>query len=78
MNSPWSVVAIAILLLIVTIMAGVFKPVTLAALLVFVILGMIFPPVAIWVGAIMLLYLLMVHGVNVASNVTSKVNGAGA
>lgn len=75
MNSPWTVIAIALGLVVVTLLAGVFKPGTLMAILIYAVVGMIFPPVAIWVGVAMILYILLAHGTLIAGNISSKVKG---
>ncbi len=74
MNSPWSVIAIGIALVVVTALAGVMKSSTLGAILVYVVVGMIFPPIGIWLGLAMLLYIILAHGLTVSKTITSKVN----
>ena len=73
--NAWGVIAIGIALLVVTALAGVLKPTTLGAILIFVVVGMIFPPIAIWLGFAMLLYLVMAHGLTVSQKISSKVQG---
>ena len=74
MNSPWSIIAIGIALVVVTALAGVMKPTTLGAILIYVVVGMIFPPLGVWLGLAMLLYLILAHGLVVSQKVSQKVS----
>ena len=60
--------------MVVTALAGVLKPTTLGAILIYVVVGMIFPPLGIWLGLAMLLYVVLAHGLTVSKTITAKVN----
>lgn len=75
MNSPWTVFGIAIAIFFVLLVTGRFSGTVLLGLLVLVILGGIFPPLAIPFGAAILLFILLVHGQEALSKLTPKPKG---
>lgn len=70
MKSPWTTFALAIVILFIVLVTGKFNGTTLLALLVLVILGGIFPPFAVPFAAVILVYLLLVHGPDAVKKVT--------
>jgi len=69
-NGFWAVVVIAAVIWFISVTAGYFSAGTLLALFMLVLVGAIFPPLALGVGGVVVLYLLLTHGQNLASTIS--------
>lgn len=65
MNSPWTVLAIAIVIFFIELLTKGWNQTLLISLLVLVLLGAIFPPFAIAFGGAILLYLIVTRGTDI-------------
>ncbi len=75
MNSPWTVLAMALVVLFFSWAAGTLGPPVWWGLLVVVLIGMLFPPLAIGLLGIALLWLIFAHGTTVLQKVTKGGGG---
>lgn len=62
MNSPWTVIALALVILLIEIVTNQWNDGILIALLILILVGAIFPPFAIGFSALILLYLVLRRG----------------
>lgn len=75
MNSPWTVFGIAIAIFFILLVTNRFSGTVLLGLLALVILGGIFPPIAVPFAAAILVFVLLVHGQEALSKLTPKAKG---
>lgn len=62
MKSPWTTVAIGIVLAAILIVSGKWNDSLLLALLLLFLIAAIFPPAGVTIGGLALLYVILVHG----------------
>lgn len=62
MRSPWTTVAIAIVLTAILIVAGKWNGTLLMALLLLLLIAAIYPPAGVTLGGLALLYVILVYG----------------
>lgn len=76
--SKWTVYALAVVIAFFGFVAGHWSASLWLALAVFLVVGSIFPPVGIIVGAIVVLRLVLVHGPTVIQNVQKQLQPSAA
>lgn len=72
MNSPWTALALGLVILFIEWIAGTINKTTILALTILVLLGGIFPPFAIMFAAVILLYLMLTKGKTVLSHLNPE------
>lgn len=73
--NAWWVVFLAAVIGILAASAGVLSAGTLVALALYVILGMLIPPIGIPLGAIAVVYLFFTHGKTIVGNTQKQIKG---
>ena len=76
-RSPWTSIVLAVVIAGLLALAGKWSTSALVALLVFVILGAIVPPVAIAIGGVAAFYLVITNGVPVFAKIRSDLQQQG-
>lgn len=74
-RSPWTSIVMAVVIAGLLAMAGKWSTTALVALLLFVILGALLPPVAFVLGGVALFYLLVTGGVPIIRKIQSDLQG---
>lgn len=70
MNSPWTVVALGLIILFIEWITGNINKTTILAVAILVLLGGIFPPFAVMFAAVILVYLMLTRGQKVLARLT--------
>lgn len=74
--NQWGVIAIGLLLIIASALAGILSGKTVLGVGIFILLGMLMPVIAVPLGAAMLLVILLVNSKTVTGKIQSKVSGS--
>lgn len=72
----WGVITIAVLIAGIGLAVGAFSGGLVLALVVLIVAGAIFPPVALLVGGVALFYLLFVHGQELFGKLNTALGGS--
>ena len=70
MNSPWTVLAIGLIILFIEWISGTLNKTTILALAILILIGGIFPPFAIMLAAVILFYLMLTRGNKLLARLT--------